>query len=616
MTESPLPLIGFAAWSGTGKTTLITALIPLLAARGLRVAVLKHAHHSVEFDRPGKDSHRLRCAGAERVLVASARRWAMFAERREAREPELAAELARLDPRDLDLVLVEGFKGADMAKIELHRPSLGRPLLYPQDARMAAVACDAPLPDDAPPPPALLDLNDPAAIADFIAALIDGDNNGHNNGDGARAGDAAAAAASCMSDFDPDSLSVEAARSRVLQQVTRRTAVERIAVGEALDRVLAEVQHAPIDVPPHCCSAMDGYALCSADLPAAGDESGDEIELRVVGKSLAGHPYAGELQPGQAVRITTGAVVPAGAGLVAMQENVRRDGDRLYVGGGERTGQHLRAAGSDIPRGAQVLTAGRRLGPAELGLLASLGIAEVAVRRRPVVAFFSTGDELAPLGEPLTPGQIHDSNRYTLRGMLLRCGAEPLDLGAVADDRAALAATLEAAAARADAVVTSGGVSVGEADYIRELLEAQGELSFWKIAMKPGRPLTLGRLPGADGDVPFFGLPGNPVSVMATFYQFVRPALLAMAGEDWQPPLSIRARARQALKKAPGRIEYQRGVLARDADGEWAVDSTGLQDSHVLSSMSRANCFVVLPLASAGCAAGDWVDVEPFAGLV
>ncbi len=614
MIESSLPLIGFAAWSGTGKTTLISALIPLLAARGLRVAVVKHAHHAVEFDRPGKDSHRLRCAGAERVLVASARRWAMFAERREAREPELVAELARLDPSDLDLVLVEGFKSAEISKIELHRPSLGRPLLYPQDARIAAVACDAPLPAGAPQPPALLDLNDPAAIADFVVALIDGASSaGSSEGDNGNGSDATAASASCMSDFDPDSLTVAEARQRVLEQVVRRTAVARVTIAEALDRVLAEDQHAPIDVPPHCCSAMDGYALRSADLPATGDGS---IELRVVGKSLAGHPFAGELQPGEAVRITTGAVVPAGAGLVAMQENVRRDGERLFVGGGEKPGQHLRAAGSDIRRGAQVLAAGCRLGPAELGLLASLGIAEVAVHRRPVVAFFSTGDELTPLGKPLAPGQIHDSNRYTLLGMLQRCGAEPLDLGAVADDRAALAATLEEAAARADAVLTSGGVSVGEADYIRELLAAHGELSFWKIAMKPGRPLTLGRLPGRRGEVPFFGLPGNPVSVMATFYQFVRPALLAMAGEDWQPPLAIRARARQALKKAPGRIEYQRGVLTRDADGEWAVDSTGLQDSHVLSSMSRANCFVVLPLASAGCAAGDWVDVEPFAGLI
>lgn len=409
---------------------------------------------------------------------------------------------------------------------------------------------------------------------------------------------------SCMSDFDPESLSVDEARERVLAAVDTLRGTERLALMDALDRVLAEDVHATINVPPHRCSAMDGYALRADDLPQDG-----EVMLSVAGRSLAGHPYGEVLGGGEAVRITTGAVVPDGADLVVMQEMAELVGGAVRIGADHKPGQHVRLAGSDIAQGDRVLSAGTRLGPAELGLLASLGVGEVGVVPQPVVAFFSTGDELAGVGQALQPGQIHDSNRYTIAGMLRHLGAQPLDLGAVPDDRAALSATLQAAAERADAIITSGGVSVGEADYVRELLEEQGELKFWKIAMKPGRPLTLGRF----GDAVFFGLPGNPVSVMVTFEQFVKPALMKLMGTAWRPPISLQARSRGALKKAPGRIEYQRGVLYRAEDGEWEVDSTGLQDSHVLSSMSHANCFVVLPLASAGCDAGEQVEVQPFA---
>ena len=408
-------------------------------------------------------------------------------------------------------------------------------------------------------------------------------------------------------EYDPSNLPVEEARRRIAQLVRPVAETETVPLREALDRVLAADVASPLDVPPAANSAMDGYALRGADLPAGG-----EAVLEVVGTVFAGHPFTGEVGPGQAVRIMTGAPLPRGADTVVMQEHARREGDRVAIGPGHRPGQNVRHAGEDIARGTTVLAAGRRLVPADLGVLASLGVAEVAVRRRPRVAFFSTGDELCPVGEPLAEGQIYDSNRYTLHGLLTRLGVEVQDLGLIPDDRAAIEDAFARAAAGADAVITSGGVSVGEADFVKETLEKLGQVNFWKIAMKPGKPLAVGRL----GEALFFGLPGNPVSVMATFYQFAQPALRALAGESRTEPLALRVPAAERLRKRPGRTDFQRGVLERDAAGRLVVRSTGAQGSHVLTSMSRANCFIVLPAEWGDVEPGTEVEVQPFFGLV
>ena len=378
---------------------------------------------------------------------------------------------------------------------------------------------------------------------------------------------------------------------------------EILPVRETLGRALAAPVVSDIDVPSHTNSAMDGYAVCSDDLPSTGT-----AELRVVGSSFAGKPFAGTVGAGEAVRIMTGAVVPEPADVVIMQEHVETHGDRIRIDDRHKRGQNVRRAGEDIDRGTTVLEPGRVLGPAELGLIASLGIGEVEVRRRIRVAFLSTGDELRGVGEPLAPGEIYDSNRYTLYGMLTRLGAEIIDLGVVRDDRDAVSDALEDAAARADVVITSGGVSVGEADYIKEVLEDIGEVRFWKVAMKPGRPLAFGRI----RDAVFFGLPGNPVSVMVTFYQFVQPCLLRIMGAEQAPQLLIRARAGNTLKKRPGRVEYQRGMLSMDDDGVAVVRTEADQGSGILSSMSNANCFVVLPMDGGRVEAGTMVDVQPF----
>ena len=411
----------------------------------------------------------------------------------------------------------------------------------------------------------------------------------------------------CQSEFDAQSITPDQARERIRAAVRPLGDIESVPLAAALDRVLARDRTAALDVPGAANSAMDGYAVRGADLPAA------ETALELIGEAYAGRPFAGAVGPGQCVRIMTGAVMPAGADTVVVQERAQARGDgRIGIGAGERPGQNVRAAGEDIAAGAVLLPRGRRLGPAELGLLASIGAAEVEVVRRPRAVFFATGDELRAVGEALVPGTLYNSNSHTLGAMLRRLGVNGEDLGIVRDHPAATVAALRAAATRADVVLTTGGVSVGAADHVRDALEELGEIRFWKVALKPGRPLAFGRLGGAW----FFGLPGNPVSVMVTFCQFVRPALLRLAGESGPPPpLELRATARKPLRKRPGRVECQRGVLRPDGDGALSVTPAGAQGSGILSSMSRANCFIVLPLESGRVEAGAEVTVLPFAGL-
>ena len=424
--------------------------------------------------------------------------------------------------------------------------------------------------------------------------------------------DALARVVSCMDDYDPNALKVEKARAVIRSFLAPVATNEKVAVRAALGRVLGEDIVSRLDVPAHDNSAMDGYALRHADLKAAG-----ETELRLAGSAFAGRQFAGKLGKRECVRIMTGAVMPRGADTVVIQEIVQVEGDKVRIPAGQKRGQNRRLAGEDLAAGKPVLKAGQAVGPAELGLVASLGLAEVTVRRRLRVAFFSTGDELASVGAALKQGEVYDSNRYTLYGMLSRLGCDIIDMGVVRDDPASLERALQAAAADADAIITSGGVSVGEADFIRELLGKLGEVVFWKIAMKPGRPMAFGKIAHAGNEAYFFGLPGNPVAVMVTFYQFVRDALLALSGrsDDCALPL-LQAPCTAGIKKTPGRTEFQRGLLARDERGEWSVCPTGAQGSGVLRSMAEANCFIVLEHERGSVKPGDPVQVQLFDGLI
>lgn len=413
---------------------------------------------------------------------------------------------------------------------------------------------------------------------------------------------------SCRDDFDPASLPPETALARILSFLNPVREVEKVAIRDALNRVLAEDVTSLIDVPTGTNSAMDGYAVNGDDIPVDG-----VAELRVIGTVMAGKPLQAPVEPGTCARIMTGAILPAGADTVIIQEDAERVDDVIRIDGATRRGDNVRQAGEDIRRGETVLNRGMRLNPSEIGLLASLGVGEVEVTRRLRVAFFSTGDELRSIGEPLSDGCIYDSNRYTLYTMLKRLvGVDIIDMGVVRDEREAIENAFLSAADNADVVITSGGVSVGEADYVRETLARIGDVAFWKVAMKPGRPLAFGRVK----DAIFFGLPGNPVSVMVTFYQFVQPALRAMMGDHQTQPITVKATCRSRLKKRPGRIEYQRGILERDDNGRINVYKTGAQGSGILSSMSQANCFVILGMDNAGVEPGEEVDVQPFFGIV
>lgn len=401
---------------------------------------------------------------------------------------------------------------------------------------------------------------------------------------------------------DDADLPVDEARARMLAQVRPVAGTETRALEHCLDRILAQDLVCPIDVPPHDNAAMDGFAFA---FDAAAGATGRR--LRVVGKALAGRPFDGRVGPGEAVRIMTGAVMPEGADTVVMQEAARLDDDHVVLPPALQPGQNRRRRGEDLARGSVALSAGRRLGPAELGLAASLGFDRLPLRRPLRVAYFSTGDEVLAPGQAPEPGRIFDSNRYTILGLLGRLGATTIDLGVVRDDPVALQSRLDAGLAQADAIISSGGVSVGEADFTRRILQHACGAAFWSIAMRPGRPMAFGCL----GERCYFGLPGNPVAAMTSFLVLVQPVLLRLMGAVDVPLPAVRARAVAAIRKRPGRTDYLRATLARDADGSWQVRALGNQGSGVLRSMSEADCLIVLEPDRGDVAAGDAIDVLP-----
>ncbi len=415
---------------------------------------------------------------------------------------------------------------------------------------------------------------------------------------------------SCLDGYDPDALPVAMVNQVIRQFVQPVAGFEQVALRGALGRVLAENIVSPINVPAHDNSAMDGWAVRGSDLGAA-----EQVVLTEIGSSLAGREFTGKVSRGECVRITTGAVMPHGCDTVIPLEIVKADGSHIKIPPRQEVGANRRLAGEDLARGQVALAAGVIIKPAELGLIASLGMPEVRVRRRLRVAFFSTGDELKSVGQPLTEGEVYDSNRYTLYGMLKRLGVDVVDMGVIRDDPAALEEAFRLAAANADAVITSGGVSVGEADHTKQIMKKLGDVVFWRIAMRPGRPMAFGRIADGARQAALFGLPGNPVAVMVTFYHFVRGALLHMMGAaNIDLPL-LRVKSLEAMRKKLGRTEYQRGFLEA-IGGELAVRITGAQGSGILRSMSEANCFIVLAHDQGSVRAGDAVDVMLFDGLV
>lgn len=398
-------------------------------------------------------------------------------------------------------------------------------------------------------------------------------------------------------------LPVAEALQAMQNQVKPLTETETVGLNAALDRVIARPIRAGINVPGYDNSAMDGYALRAAEA---------DQPLKVVGEAFAGHPFAAELPAGGCVRIMTGAQIPQGADAVVMQENVVRNDAEIQVQTAVSSGDNIRLCGSDITAGSVVLEAGQRLTAVQVGLLASLGIAEVDVIRKLRVALFSNGDELVIPGEPLQhASQIYDSNRFTLTAMLQRLNVDIIDLGHIADDPEALESAFKQAMRSADIVISSAGVSVGDADHTKNTLAKLGSIEFWKIAIKPGKPFAFGRL----GDAWFCGLPGNPVAAVVTLNQLVQPMLRRMAGETITAPLQLEAKAATAIKKRPGRTDFQRGRFTQ-RDGQLWAEPVGSQSSAVLTSVAQANCFLVLEQARGAIAAGETILIQPFDQLL
>lgn len=412
---------------------------------------------------------------------------------------------------------------------------------------------------------------------------------------------------SCADAEEPGLLSVEQAEQHIFDLIQPLHCAQRVDIRSALGRTLANDVHSTINVPPHTNSAMDGYAIRAADIPADGT-----TQLTLAGSALAGNPFTGSAGPGQCIRIMTGAKLPDGCDSVIMQEQVEVEGDCIRIDAQHRLGENVRQAGEDLSLGQTAIPAGKRLQAADLGVLASMGMGEVNVTRSLRVAFFSTGDELCSVGSQLAEGDIYDSNRYSLYGMLQRQGVDLIDMGIIADKPDAMRAAFRDAAQTADVIITTGGVSVGDSDYVKMIVAELGKVNFWKLAIKPGRPMAFGTL----GDAVFFGLPGNPVAVMVTFYQFVQPALRYLLGQKDLRPFRFQVTSASPIRKRPGRTEYQRGQLGIAADGQLQVSLTGAQGSGILSSMSAANCFIVLAAEQGSVTPGDPVTVEPFEGLL
>ncbi|USD21727.1 molybdopterin molybdotransferase MoeA [Microbulbifer variabilis] len=398
----------------------------------------------------------------------------------------------------------------------------------------------------------------------------------------------------------PGLMPIESAREKLLETLSPISGTENLSLAQAAGRVLAEDVFSTVNLPPCDNSAMDGYALRFEDLASG-------LPLELIGKSFAGAPFDGVVNPGTCVRIMTGAAVPAGADTVVMQENVDAQEESIRINGEVRPGDHIRRCGEDVAEGASLLKAGVRISVPHIALLAAAGVGTVAVVRKPVIALFSTGDELRQPGEALGTGDIYDSNRIALLAALDQLDLEILDLGILPDNKQAITNALQRASQEADAIITSGGVSVGEADYTREVLEELGEIGFWKVAMKPGKPFAFGFLQGT----PFFGLPGNPVSALVTFYQLAVPALSVMKGDQWTGPQTLQAKLLKPLKKKPGRTDFQRGVYRSDGSGALVVEPVGTQGSHILTGLAVANCFIVLARDSGSVEAEEQVVIEP-----
>lgn len=579
-----MKVFGVAGWKNTGKTGLMERLVAEITGRGFRVSTVKHAHHRVDVDKPGKDSFRHRAAGASEVLLSSANRWALMHELRGGAEPPLPALLAKLAP--CDLVLIEGYKTGDHPKIETSRSEAGHALMGADLKGIRAVAADYDAPTDLP----LFDLDDTAAIADFILAqtgLVKAPPKGLRD--------------DCFA-LPPgvNWVPVNDALARLRDGLSAVTGTETVPLAQAAGRIAAYDLTARRANPPAANSAVDGYGF------AIGTVQAGSVPL-VSGRAAAGAPFSGAVPAGQAVRILTGALLPEGVDTVVLQEDVSVSGETLHLPALPKRGANTRRAGEDVDAGAVIIAQGTRLRSPELALLAATGTDAAAVFRPLKVGVLSTGDELAsPASDLAAPSVTYDANRPMLLSLLAGWGYEAVDLGHAPDDRDVLRTAFDKAAASVDVVLTSGGASAGDEDHVSALLRAEGTIQSWRIAVKPGRPLALALWKG----VPVFGLPGNPVAALVCSLIFARPALSVLAGGAWLTPQGFDVPAAFAKSKKPGRREYLRARMGPDGVEVFKSEGSGR-----ISGLSWADGLVELPDEAADIRPGMPVHFLPYASF-
>jgi molybdopterin molybdotransferase len=590
-------IYGVVGWKNTGKTNLVERLVTEITRRGLAVSTLKHAHHGVDVDQPGRDSHRHREAGAQEVLLASATRWALMHELRGAPEPALHDLLPRLSPADL--VLIEGYKSAGHPKLETYRRAAGGPLLAMTDRTVRAVASDT-THEGLPVP--RLDLDDTVAIADFVLREVGLLRDTTAPAEPARPLAPPRLRDDCFAlprgvDWTP----VDDALTLLRRNLSPVVGIETLDAAAALGRVLAEDVIARRSNPPAPNSAVDGYGFAHA---ATGD--GPQTLPLVPGRAAAGAPFPDRVPEGAAVRILTGAILPRGVDTVVLEEDTASDGTRIAFHGPVKPRANTRRAGEDVAAGDVAIPSGHRLRPPDLALLSAVGATRVSVHRRLRMGVLSTGDEISTdIGGCLPDaGRIYDANRPMLLAMAERWGYLPVDLGHVGDDRAALAERLDRSVEAADVIFTSGGASAGDEDHVSALLRAEGAMESWRIAIKPGRPLALGLWKG----VPVFGLPGNPVAAFVCAVIFGRPALSVMAGGAWEAPAGYTVPAAFEKNKRAGRREYLRARLTEDGRAE-VFRSEG---SGRISGLAWATGLVELDDAARRIGPGDPVRFLPY----
>ena len=587
-----MKVFGVVGWKNSGKTGLTERLVAHFTTQGLVVSTVKNSHHGADVDHPGTDSFRHRQAGAREVVLASSARTAMMHELRGDAKPSLSNILTRMGP--CDLVLVEGFKTENHPKIEAHRAETGSDLIAPGNDTVRAVASDEPLPGlDRP----LFDLNDTAGIAGFILDAL---------GMGGRSAPTQAAPKLKDDCFAlPPGVSwtpVDDALAMLRGSLSPVVGTETLPVARALHRILATDHIAARSNPPGANAAVDGCGFAFDSLP-----KGDAILPLVAGRSAAGSPFPGAVPAGHAVRILTGALVPMGVDTVVMQEDVTLRDEHVGFAAGIKKGANTRKAGEDVEAGQPALPAGHKMRAPDLALLSALGLGQVTVHTRLRVGVLSTGDEIVPPGSSDNPAHTFDANRPQLLALAASWGYQPVDLGHVSDDRDALRDALNAATDTADVILTSGGASAGEEDHVSALLSEEGQLTSWRIAIKPGRPLALALWNG----VPIFGLPGNPVAALVCSLIFARPSLSVLAGGGWLTPQGFDLPATFAKSKRPGRREYLRARMTSDG----RVERFRSEGSGLISGLSWADGLVELPDGALELNDGDPVRFYPYASF-